>query len=104
MLVKDKATVNETLQGKQLIKKRELNLESYKAYIVIQNIIKSCGWVAFYGKLDKGVLQLVREFYANVEEKEDDKVFVRDKWVMITSKAINELIGAPNREEDDYSI
>lgn len=104
ILVKAKTTFSETLQGKQLIKERVLNLESYKAYKVIQNIIKSCGWAAFYGKPDEGVLQLVREFYASMEEKKDDKVFMWDNWEIIISEAINELIGAPNHEEDNYSV
>lgn len=51
-----------------------------------------------------GVLQVVKEFYANLEERVDDKVFVRGKWVNISSMAINNLIGALEHEKDDYSV
>lgn len=37
---------------------------------------------------------MVTEFYANLEEKVEDKVFVKGKWVTMTSEAINKLIGA----------
>lgn len=50
------------------------------------------------------VLHLVKEFYANLEEMIDDKVFVKGKWVDISSLAINKLIGSMKREEDDISV
>lgn len=34
----------------------------------------------------------------------DDKVFVRQEWVDISNGAINNLIGAPVHEENDYSV
>lgn len=42
---------------------------------------------------DDGALQLVKEFYANLEEKVVDKVIVRGKWISMFSEAINKLIG-----------
>lgn len=54
-------------------------------------------------KLDEGVLQL-EEFYTTLEERVDDKVFVRGKWISMSSEAINKLIRAPDYEEDEYSV
>lgn len=31
-------------------------------------------------------------------------VFVRGKWADVSSLAINNLIGAPKHEKDDYSV
>lgn len=47
---------------------------------------------------------MVREFYTNSEEKVKNKAFVNGKWVTMTSEIINELISAPDHEEDDYSV
>lgn len=69
-----------------------MDLESYKANKVVMDIIKSLGWTTICGKPDEGVLQLVREFYANLKEKED-KVFVRGKWAIMTSELINKMVG-----------
>lgn len=48
-------------------------------------------------------MQLVMEFYSNLEEGVDDKVFLRGKWINRSSEAINKLIGGPDHEEDKYS-
>lgn len=57
------------------------------------------------GSLHKlGVLQVVKEFYANLEERVDDKVFVRGKWVKISSVVINNPIRTPEQEEDDNLV
>lgn len=53
-------------------------------------------------KPHEAVLQLVKEFYANMEKKVDDKVFVRGNWVTITSEDINKMVEAPDYEEDEY--
>lgn len=31
-------------------------------------------------------------------------MFVREKWINMSSETINKLIGAPDHEEDDYSV
>lgn len=49
-------------------------------------------------------LQLVGEFYANVEDRVDDEVFVRGVWMMLASEAINKLVDTLEHEEDDYSL
>lgn len=69
----------------------------------VKEIINYLGWKKLCEKRE-GVLQLIKEFYANLDEREDDNVFVRKKWVVISSGAINNLIGAPDHEEDDYSV
>lgn len=66
-------------------------------------IIDCFGWKKFCEKPKEGELQLVKEFYTNLEERVDDKVFVRGKWVDVSSLVINNLIGVPKHEEDDYS-
>lgn len=47
---------------------------------------------------------MVKGFYAYLEEMANDKVFVLGKWISMSSKAINKLIGAPNHEEGEYSV
>lgn len=39
-----------------------------------------------------------------LEDRIDDKVFVRGKWISLSSEAINKLLGAPNHEKDDYFV
>lgn len=46
----------------------------------------------------------MKEFYANLEQRVEDKVFMRGKWVDVSSEAINSLISAPEHEEDDYFV
>lgn len=74
IFTKAKKSFTETIQG---IKERALDFDSYGANKVIQDIIKRLGWNEFYKKPDEGVLQLLKEFYANLEERINDKVFVR---------------------------
>lgn len=45
----------------------------------------------------------MRKFYANLEEKVKDKVFVGGK-VTMTSEAIKKLIRVHDHEGDDYSV
>lgn len=35
---------------------------------------------------------MVKEFYANLEEIKDDKVFVRGHWVVVSGEIINNLL------------
>lgn len=49
----------------------------------MKEIINCLGWKKIYKKLDEGALQLVKEFYANLHERVDNKVFVREKRVKI---------------------
>lgn len=37
-------------------------------------------------------------------QRVDDKIFVREKWVDISSGTMNKLIGAPDHEEDEHSV
>lgn len=70
----------------------------------VKEIINYLGWRKFCGKTKEGVLQVVKEFYVNLEERVDGKVFVRGKWVDVSSMTIINLIGPPKYEEDDYSV
>lgn len=101
-MTKAKTAFDERIIGKEPIMERVLDLENYDIEKVILDIITSLGWVELCNKPDEEELQLVREFYANLKEGED-KVFVKDKLVTMTSKAINKLIGAPNHEIE-YSV
>lgn len=89
---KAKTVFDETIKEKQLIKERALGLESCGTDKVILDIMTSLGWTKLCKKPDEGTLKLVREFYANLEKKVEDKVFIRGKWVTITSDIINKLI------------
>lgn len=79
-------------------------MESASTDPKIKEIIASLGWTKFCEKRREGVLQVVKEFYVNLEERVEDKVFLRGKWIYVSSEAINNLISAPEHEEDDYSV
>ena len=53
--------------------------------------IENRGWEKFTSYSKVIVLVVVREFYANVEEREDDFVFVRGKKVPLSRTIINEF-------------
>lgn len=74
-------------------------LENFGTKKEIQEIIKCLDWEDFYKKLDQGVLQLVQEFYANLDEGVDNKVIVRGKWFNMSNETIYKLIGAPDHDE-----
>lgn len=54
-------------------------------------------------KASGGVLPVIKEFYANMEEKVEDKLSVTGRWIEISSIVINNQFNALNHEEDDYS-
>lgn len=56
-----------------------MDLKSYGTNKVIVDIITSLGWTKLYMKQEEGALLLVKELNANLEEKVEDKVFVRGK-------------------------
>lgn len=56
-----------------------MDLKSYGTNMVIVDIITSLGWTKLCMKQEEGALLLVRELNANLEEKVEDKVFVRGK-------------------------
>lgn len=43
-------------------------------------------------------MQLVKEFFADLDKRVEDKVFVGEKWVDILSRAINNMIRALDHE------
>lgn len=62
---------------------------------LIKDIVNNIGWMKFCEKSSEGELQVVKDFYANLEERVEDKVFVRRKWFYVLSEAINNMIDAP---------
>lgn len=46
----------------------------------------------------------MNEFYANLGQRVEYKVFMRGEWVDVSTEAINNLISAPEHEDDDYSV
>lgn len=56
-----------------------MELESFGIDKKVKDIIKCLGRKELCKKLDEGVLQIVKEFYANLDENVDDKVFVKGK-------------------------
>lgn len=60
----------------------------------VKEIINYLGCKKFYRKLEEGVLQIVKDFNANLVERVDDKVLLEE------SGLINNLIEAPEHEED----
>lgn len=60
------------------------------------------GWIEFCKKPDEGVLQLLKEFYTNLEESVNDKVFVR--VINMSNEAMSKLIRALDHKEGEYSV
>ena len=52
--------------------------------------------------LEAAVVPVVREFYANVEEHRNFRVFVRGKWVPFDRTTINRHDNLPNINNDEY--
>ena len=48
------------------------------------------------------VVPVVREFYANMEEYRNFRVFVRGKWVAFDRNTINKHYNLPNINNDKY--
>lgn len=69
-----------------------VDLDSFDTNKEAKEIIQCLCWTMFSMRPDDGALQLVKEFYANLEEKVVDKVIVRGKWISMFSEAINKLI------------
>lgn len=47
---------------------------------------------------------MVKEFYANLEDRDNDQVLVREKWTNMLSEATKKHFGAHDHEEGDYSV
>lgn len=69
-----------------------MDLISFKNDKNILDIIAAVGWTTFCGKPDEGALNMVKEFYANLEQIKDDKVFVHGHWVVVSGEIINTLL------------
>lgn len=50
------------------------------------------------------MLKVVKEFYVNLEDGVENKIFVRGKWVDVSSEAINNLISGSEHDEEKYSV
>lgn len=81
-----------------------MDLDSIGKEKEVKYIINCLDWKEFFKKLDEGVLQLIEEFYANRNERVDDKVYAKGIWINMSSETINNLIGALDHEEDRYSL
>lgn len=92
----------EIIQGKQFTE--ELDLDNFGINKEVQEIIQCIGWAELCKKPNEGILRLLKEFYANLEERVNDKVFVWGKWISMSSKAINKFIRAPDHEEDEHFV
>ena len=63
--------------------------------------IQARGWDGLCHPLEGGCLSLVREFYANVSERRDYKVFVRGQWVLFTKEVINSYYSLPTMGDEE---
>ena len=66
--------------------------------------IEERGWTKLATIETRAIMDLVREFYANLgaTEETSPSVTVRGVFVSITSRAINEHLGLPSIPDDDY--
>ena len=58
--------------------------------------VKNRKWEELVKHLEAAVVPVVREFYANVEEHRNFRVFVRGRWVPFDRTTINRHYNLPN--------
>lgn len=65
-------------------------------------MIEERGWQALTAQPEPAVVEIIREFYANAKEVEDNVAMVRGKHVPFDRRSIDEYYGLPRcRGEDD---
>ena len=93
-----------SIKTKKPIQEKGLHLDAVLDAAVLTQI-QNRGWLKFIAVQPPGVILLVREFYANVGDSQDRRVFVRGKYVSIAAEEINAYYGTPNFPVgDEYSV
>ena len=54
-----------------------------------QEIIEKRGWYLFYEHKDPIIVDLVKEFYANMVGMKEKTVYVKDKWISFNKENID---------------
>ena len=60
--------------------------------------IEKRGWEAVFQHLEQGRRSLVKEFYANLEDRRNLICYVKGRWVPFGERAISQLFGLRERE------
>ena len=68
----------------------------------VSKIVKNRKWEKLVKHPEATVVPVVREFYANVEEHRNFRVFVRGRWVPFDQTTINRHYNLPNINNDEY--
>ena len=67
-------------------------------------MIQSRGWGTFFKQHKPTIATLVREFYVNLLEHRDRRVFVKGKWVSFRRDAINTFYGLQEVVDLAYGV
>ena len=64
-----------------------------------QELIESKGWHIFYEHKAPGLVNVVKEFYANMVGTKDKEVYVRGRWVSFSREQINQTFNLKERKD-----
>ena len=84
--------------------KREV-IQMRGLYVTMNSIAKQMEkrkWEELVKHIKAAVVPIVREFYANMEEHKNFRIFVRGKWVAFDRTTINRYYNLPNINNDEY--
>ena len=70
----------------------------------LAQVIQSRGWDTFVKSHQPAMATIVREFYANLPEHRDRRVFVRGKWVSFRRDAINTFYGLQDVDNSAFDV
>ena len=70
----------------------------------LAQVIQSRGWDTFVKPHQPAMATIVREFYANLPEHRDRRVFVRGKWVSFLRDTINTFYGLQDVDNSAFDV
>ena len=87
--------------------------EQYQDFFIKKPIVKersikvlrgyTKGFKEIVAHLEATILPMVKEFYANAEEREEDYIFIQGKRVWFSCRAINEFFKLNEFETPEYN-
>ena len=70
----------------------------------LAQVIQSRGWGIFVKQHKPAIATLIREFYANLPEHRDRRVFVRGKWVSFRKDTIKIFYGLQEVDDSAFDV
>ena len=87
-------SMRDKLQHRDFIGKRGFS----KWIFPFQEIIEKRGWLLFCEHKALGFVDVVKEFYANMVDMKDKKVYIRGKWISFNREQINQTYNLNERK------